>query len=78
MDEIDITNLDFSLENLTTEKCDNLLFDFGTDYDLYIYIGIFIILSILSSIAYKMYKNKTKRVTFQDKLDECYGGVCPV
>ena len=78
MDEIDITNLDFSLENFAADKCDSFLYDFGTEYDLYIYIGIFIILSIISSIAYKMYKNKTKRVTFQDKLDECYGGVCKV
>ena len=78
MDEIDITNLDFSLENFTADKCDNLLFDFGTEYDLYIYIGIFIILSIILSVAYKMYKNKTKSVTFQDKVDDCYGGVCPV
>ena len=78
MDEIDITNLDFSLENFTADKCDNFLFDFGTEYDLYIYIGIFIILSIILSVAYKMYKNKTKRVTFQDKVDDCYGGVCPV
>ena len=51
MDEIDITNLDFSLENFAADKCDSLLYDFGTEYDLYIYIGIFIILSIISSIA---------------------------
>tara|TARA_B110000285_G_scaffold216812_1_gene264463 strand:- start:118 stop:354 length:237 start_codon:yes stop_codon:yes gene_type:complete len=78
MDEIDITNIDFSLENLVSDKCNNLLFDFGTEYDLYIYVGIFIILSTILIIAYKIYKNKNKRVTFQDKLDECYGDKCPV
>jgi hypothetical protein len=47
------------------------------EYNIYIYIGILLLIGILGFLGYKYYENtKRKRVTFQDKLDECYGGVC--
>jgi hypothetical protein len=51
------------------------------DYTLYMYMGL-AILVLLAFFAYKFYNAKQKRVTFQDKLEECYGvnecydGVC--
>ena len=47
------------------------------EYNIYIYIGILLLIGILGFLGYKYYENtKRKRVTFQDKLDDCYGGVC--
>jgi hypothetical protein len=47
------------------------------EYNIYIYIGILLLIGIVGFLGYKYYENtKRKRVTFQDKLDECYGGVC--
>ena len=72
MDSIDITSSGFSLENA---------YDFNGggetgDNKIYIYIGIAILAIVISFLIYKFYVNKKKQVTFQDKLDECYDGVC--
>jgi hypothetical protein len=79
MDTIDITSSEFSLgriaevndviPNATISLGDNL-----TDYNLYIYIGIIILVGVIAYFVYKYYAtNAGKRVTFQDKLEECYG-----
>ena len=46
------------------------------DYTIYIYIGMFVFFLVSAGILYQIYISKQKRVTFQDKLDDCYGGVC--
>jgi hypothetical protein len=40
----------------------------------YYFIGIIIGLSLLG--LFYIYKSREKKVTFQDKLDNCYGDVC--
>jgi hypothetical protein len=46
------------------------------DYLKYIYIAIALVIAVLLFLTYKYYVNRDKKVTFQDKLDNCYGGVC--
>jgi hypothetical protein len=46
------------------------------DYLKYIYIAIAIVVAVLLFLTYKYYVNRDKKVTFQDKLDNCYGDVC--
>jgi uncharacterized membrane protein YukC len=46
------------------------------DYLKYIYIAIGIIILVIMFLIYKYYVNREKHVTFQDKLDKCYGDVC--
>lgn len=80
MDEIDITSAEFSLDIHNANKMvsetienisDNLLVD--EDYSMYI-IGMVVFLLLGGVFAYTFYtKNICKRVTFQDKLDYCYG-----
>ena len=90
MEDIDITSPEFSL-NIpsvseiiieTLEKTvdiptinEIIIPDPDDDYTMYLYLGV-VILCLLAFFAYKFYTVKQKRVTFQDKLDECYGGVC--
>jgi hypothetical protein len=85
MDDIDITSSDFSLDIPNT--IDNIVemttVEGGEDSTMYMYIGMLILILILASgwVVYN-YTLKKKRVTFQEKLDECYsgndcyGGVC--
>ena len=79
MDSIDITSPEFSLGGIaevndviadaTISLGDNL-----SDYNLYTYIGIIILVGVIAYFIYKSYApNGCKRVTFQDKLDNCYG-----
>ena len=49
----------------------------GEDYLKYIYIAIAIVVAVILFLIYKYYVNREKRVTFQDKLDDCYGDDCP-
>ena len=74
MDTIDITDAEFSLDNMN----DNLSEFPSFDYTIYIYISVAIIFTILLFLTYKYFLRKTKKVTFQDKLDDCYGNVCPI
>jgi hypothetical protein len=85
MDDIDITSSDFSLDIPNT--IDNIVemttAEGGEDSTIYMYIGILILILILATgwVVYN-YTLKKKRVTFQEKLDDCYsgndcyGGVC--
>jgi len=75
MDTIDITDAEFSLDKMN----DNLSGFPSFDYTIYIYISVAIIFTILLFLTYKYFaKNRSKKVTFQDKLDDCYGNVCPI
>jgi hypothetical protein len=80
MDAIDITSSEFSLGNipdLNDISPSSMILGDNSDYTMYIYIGIAILVLIISFFIYKFYFNKQKQVTFQDTLDDCYGGVCP-
>jgi tellurite resistance protein TehA-like permease len=76
METIDITSSEFSLENIT--KFNDVLSSsiekyINFDYILY-YIGIAILLLVVAFFVYKFYINKKiKHVTYEDKLDDCYG-----
>lgn len=79
MDEIDITSAEFSLDiqnadKLISETIENISENMlDEDYSIYI-IGIIVLLLLGGVFAYTFYTNKNlKRVTFQDKLDYCYG-----
>ena len=75
------------IENITISTSEFILGDIpdisevissldSDDYLKYIYIAIAIVVAVLVFLTYKYYVNKDKKVTFQDKLDNCYGDVC--
>jgi hypothetical protein len=80
MDSIDVTSPEFSLEKITNLNeviSDKIsLGNIYSDYAIYIFIGVAILISLIAFFIYKFYTSRGKRVTFQDKLDECYGDVC--
>jgi hypothetical protein len=88
MDSIDVTSPEFSLGGINelnetiSDKISlgNIYSNYSdySDYAIYIYLGVLILISIIGYFIYKTYlTNGGKRVTFQDKLDECYAeGVC--
>ena len=82
MDQIDITSAEYTISDtisdIVGDITDNII-DGGEelpDFSLYIYIGILILVFIISILLYKFYSDRNKHVTFQDKLDDCYGDVC--
>ena len=82
MDSIDITSPEFSLGGFSEVNdviSDTIsLGNISPGYTSYIYIGVAILVTIIAYFIYKFYINKEKKVTFQDKLDDCYGEQCPV
>ena len=78
MEYIDITNEEFSLGNITdlNEVIPNTISIDLSDYKMYIYIAVAILLLIIAFLVYKFYINKQKQVTFQDNQDMCYDNVC--
>ena len=78
MEHIDITNEEFSLGNIPylNEVISNTMSSDLSDYTMYIYIAIAILLFIIVFLVYKFYITKQKQVTFQDNQDMCYDGVC--
>jgi hypothetical protein len=82
MDSIDITSPEFSLggfSELNDVISDTMsLGNISSSYTSYIYIGVAVLVIVISYFIYKFYINRQKKVTFQDKLDDCYGGQCPV
>jgi ABC-type anion transport system duplicated permease subunit len=73
MDNIDITSSEFTINDISNDIIgggDDLSVD-----SLYIYIGVLVFALLAIVFLYKMY-NRHRRVTFQDKLDDCYGDVC--
>ena len=79
MDSIDITSPEFSLGGISEINdviSDTIsLGDKLTDNTIYIYMGVIFLVGIIAYFTYKYYSRGggSKKVTFQDKLDECYG-----
>jgi len=73
MDAIDITSAEFSLGNVQEAVSSTVEVFKLDDYIIYIYIVLGIIAFVIAFLIYKYYSSKSKRVTFQDKLDDCYG-----
>ena len=82
MDSIDITSPEFSLggfSEINDVISDTIsLGNISSNYTIFIYIGAAVLVIIIAYFIYKFYINKQKKVTFQDKLDNCYGAQCPV
>jgi hypothetical protein len=73
MDAIDITSAEFSLDKVQEAVSSTVEVFKLDDYIIYIYIVLGIIAFVIAFLIYKYYSSKSKRVTFQDKLDDCYG-----
>lgn len=83
MDSIDITNPEFSLENIPNinevipGNIDIIDINADNSYN-YVYIAVSIAVSFLCFVFYKLYINKRKQVSFLDSSTEnnCYDGIC--
>ena len=75
MDEIDITDSTFALNNNFEE---NVIISNSDSNSLYMYIAIAVGVLILCYFLYATFVGKSKKVTFQDNLEKCYGDVCYV
>ncbi len=75
MENINISTSDFSLGDIPDIN-EVFSFDASDDYLKYIYIAVAVVFAVIVFLIYKYYVNKDKQVTFQDKLDNCYGDVC--
>lgn len=79
MDDIDITTPGFSLDSVPdlTEAVNNIVNTDAdlSDYTMYIWGAIILVFIGLIFIIYK-FTIQSRHVTFQDKLDDCYGDVC--
>ena len=73
MDSIDITDSVFSLDvpdlNKVNGSVDGVV---NNDYTMYIYIGVAILVIIISMFIFKFYQNK-KSVKY---VNDCEGGFC--
>jgi hypothetical protein len=75
MENITISTSEFALGDIT--DINEVISSVNSeDYLKYIYIAIAIVVAVLLFLTYKYYVNRDKKVTFQDKLDDCYGDVC--
>ena len=72
MDEIDITDSTFALNNNFDE---NVVIPNDSN-SMYIYIIVAVGIILLGYFLYTKFSGSGKRVTFQDKLEQCYGDVC--
>jgi hypothetical protein len=75
MDEIDITDSSFDLNqpNIVSGEGESS----ASSSSMYMYIAIAIGVLLLGYIVYTTFgSGKGKKVTFQDKLEQCYGDVC--
>jgi hypothetical protein len=72
MDEIDITDSTFALNNNFDE---NVVISNDSN-SMYIYIIVAVGIILLGYFLYTKFGGSGKRVTFQDKLEQCYGDVC--
>lgn len=74
MDEIDITDSTFALNNNFDE---NVVISNDYSNSMYMYIIIIAVgIILLGYFLYTKFGDSGKRVTFQDKLEQCYGDVC--
>jgi len=75
MDSIDITDLEFSLENSDINSPISSEGSTIKDYSLFIYIGGAILIIIIGMFIYKYYQNKKQSQPNMNDLD-CEGGFC--
>jgi hypothetical protein len=87
MENINIISSEYTLGDISeniiggsgcvANVAENIIASVGdiSDYSMYIYIGIVIIGLLTFVFLYKFYGD-SKSVSFQDKLDDCYGDVC--
>jgi len=74
MENINISTSEFSFDDVP--DINEVISSFAeTEYASYIYIVIAFVSIILLFLIYK-YFTREKKVSFQDKLDNCYGDVC--
>ena len=72
---LNISNLDFVLGDIP--DINEVISPINSeDYLKYIYIAIAVVVFVILFLIYKYYVNREKKVTFQDKVDNCYGDVC--
>jgi len=72
---LNISNLDFALGDIP--DINEVISPINSeDYLKYIYIAIAVVVFVILFLIYKYYVNREKKVTFQDKVDNCYGDVC--
>jgi hypothetical protein len=74
IENINISTSEFSFDDIPDINGVISSFD-DTDYASYIYIIIAFVSIVLLFLIYKYFVT-VKKVTFQDKLDNCYGDVC--
>jgi hypothetical protein len=74
MDEIDITDSTFDLnQQVVSDGGESTT----SSSPIYIYIAVAAFVVFIGYILYTTFvSGKGKRVTFQDKLEQCYGDVC--
>lgn len=71
MDSIDITDSAFTLN---IPRVNELINTETTDYTMFIYIGVAILVAFIAMFIYKFYQNKN---TSQDSSEiDCTGGFC--
>ncbi len=75
MENINISSTEFVLDDIPDIN-EVISSSTNIDYMNYIYISIAIVVFVLLFFIYKYFVNREKKVTFQDKLDDCYGDVC--
>jgi hypothetical protein len=74
MDEIDITDSTFDLNQQVVSGGGEST---TSSSPIYIYIAVAAFVVFIGYILYTTFvSGKGKRVTFQDKLEQCYGDVC--
>jgi len=75
MDEIDITDSTFNLNqpNVVSGGDEST----SSSSSIYIYVAIAAVVGFIGYILYTTFiSGKGKKVTFHDKLEQCYGDVC--
>jgi hypothetical protein len=80
MDEIDITDSTFDLNQQVVGGGDEATSSSSlSSSSIYIYIAVAAFVVFIGYILYSTFvSGKGKKVTFQDKLEQCYGGSCGV
>ena len=74
MENITISTSEFALGDIP--DINEVISVDSEDYLKYIYIAIAIVVAVLAFLFYKFFINREKKVTFEDKIEDCYGGIC--
>jgi len=71
MDTIDITDAAFALDTPTINSIIDTSGGGSTDYTMFIYIGVAILVAIIGFFGYRFYQNKNN-----GQEEDCPGGFC--